>query len=171
MFEKQYQLITRDRGTIEGLVVGSFLSDLSLYMDYNKLKESDFIIDKCKFYFSLGKIMSKNYSELDDVSISNEKNKMITRLYDIGYNRKDVLECMKYYKDDIIKYMELKNIQNEYGKLRYIFTVVENNIKDFSTREVDAPVMQEEVKVEEEPVYVPIKTHKRRSLKDRLKEG
>lgn len=71
MFEKQYQLITRDRGTIEGLVVGSFLSDLSLYMDYNKLKESDFIIDKCKFYFSLGKIMSKNYSELDDVSISN----------------------------------------------------------------------------------------------------
>ena len=78
---------------------------------------------------------------------------------------------MKYYKDDIIKYMELKNIQNEYGKLRYIFTVVENNIKDFSTREIDAPVMQEEVKIEEEPVYVPIKTHKRRSLKDRLKEG
>ena len=105
------------------------------------------------------------------VCISNEKNKMITRLYDVGYSRKDVLECMKYYKDDIIKYMELKNIQNEYGKLRYVFTVVENNIKDFSTREIDAPVMQEEVKIEEEPVYVPIKTHKRRSLKDRLKEG
>ena len=103
--------------------------------------------------------------------ISNEKNKMITRLYDVGYNRKDVYECMKFYKDDIIKYMELKNIQNEYGKLRYIFTVVENNIKDFSTREIDAPVMREEVKIEEEPVYVPIKTHKRRSLKDRLKEG
>ena len=105
------------------------------------------------------------------VCISNEKNKMITRLYDIGYSRKDVLECMKYYKDDIIKYMELKNIQNEYGKLRYVFTVVENNIKDFSTREVETPVIQEEVKIEEEPVYVPIKTHKRRSLKDRLKEG
>lgn len=105
------------------------------------------------------------------ICISNEKNKMITRLYDIGYSRKDVYECMKYYKDDIIKYMELKNIQNEYGKLRYIFTVVENNIKDFSTREINAPVMQEEVKIEEEPVYVPIKTHKRRSLKDRLKEG
>ena len=71
MFDKQYKTITRERGTIEGLVVGSFLSDLSLYMDYGKLKESDFIIDKCRFYFSLGKIMSKNYTELDEVSISN----------------------------------------------------------------------------------------------------
>ena len=117
------------------------------------------------------KKVAEKISSQPSNSISNEKNKMITRLYDIGYSRKDVLECMKYYKDDIIKYMELKNIQNEYGKLRYIFTVVENNIKDFSTREIDAPVMQEEVKIEEEPVYVPIKTHKRRSLKDRLKEG
>lgn len=71
MFDKQYKIITKERGTIEGLVVGSFLSDLSLYVDYGKLKESDFIIDKCKFFFSLGKIMSKNYSELDEVSISN----------------------------------------------------------------------------------------------------
>ena len=105
------------------------------------------------------------------VCISNEKNKMITRLYDIGYSRKDVYECMKYFKDDIIKYMELKDIQNEYGKLRYVFTVVENNIKDFSTREVDKPVIQEEVEVEEEPIYTPVTTHRRRSLRDRLREG
>ena len=67
--------------------------------------------------------------------------------------------------------MELKDIQNEYGKLRYVFTVVENNIKDFSTREVDKPVIQEEVEVEEEPIYTPVTTHRRRSLRDRLREG
>lgn len=70
VFENQYKLITRDRGTIEGRVVGTFLSDFSLYMDY-KVNESDFIIDKCKFFFSLGKLMSKLYNEVDQVGVEN----------------------------------------------------------------------------------------------------
>ena len=70
VFENQYKLITRDRGTIEGRVVGTFLSDFSLYMDY-KVNESDFMIDKCKFFFSLGKLMSKLYNEVDQVGVEN----------------------------------------------------------------------------------------------------
>lgn len=103
MFDKQYAIITRERGTIEGLVVGSFLSDLSLYMDYSKLKESDFIIDKCRFFFSLGKMMSKNYSELDEVSISS-----------ILSNDRELREKYKEYGewDTIKKAMSIGNPMN-----------------------------------------------------------
>ncbi|MBC6695255.1 hypothetical protein H9L25_00485 [Terrisporobacter mayombei] len=54
---------------METFVIGTLLSDLSLYIDY-KLKESDFIIEKCKFFFSLGRIASKKYSELDELSVN-----------------------------------------------------------------------------------------------------
>ena len=74
MFNKQYEIITKDRGNIETFVVGTLLTDLSLYMDY-KLELSDFIIPKCKFFFHLGKLMSKNYNEVDELSVSTVVNK------------------------------------------------------------------------------------------------
>lgn len=114
---------------------------------------------------------------LNYTCISNQKNKMITSLYNIGYTPKHVFDCMDHYSDEIIKYMDLKQIENEYGKLRYIFTVVENNIKDFSTRTI---ISTSKVNVEpeidiQEDIQVDIKVvsqpkSRRKSLKDRLKE-
>lgn len=105
------------------------------------------------------------------VCISNQKNKMITNLYEVGFDRKDVLDCMINYQSDIVKWLELKNIDNEYQKLRYIFTVIENNIKDFSKYNKEKPVMKKEVEIEDNDVYEVNNTniHRRRSLKDRLR--
>lgn len=68
--KEQYEIITKNRAMIETLVLGSFLKDLDLYGEY-KLNESDFIIDKIKFFFSLGKVMSKNHYELDEATVLN----------------------------------------------------------------------------------------------------
>lgn len=97
MFERQYQIITRDRGNIETFVVGTLLSDLSLYMDY-KLKESDFIIDKCKFFFSLGKLMSKNYSELDELSVEGmiSKDSLLKEQYKEYGGWKTIQKCLEF---------------------------------------------------------------------------
>lgn len=108
---------------------------------------------------------------LSYICISNQKNKMITNLYDVGFDRKDVLDCMINYQNDIMKWLELKNIDNEYQKLRYIFTVIENNIKDFSKYNKEKPVMKKEIEIEDNDVYEVNNTniHRRRSLKDRLR--
>ena len=71
--------------------------------------------------------------------------------------------------------MEFKNIDNEYQKLRYVFAVIENNIKDFSKvnnskkkirKSIPEVEKYEEVKNDYE-VKTTNKT-KRKSLKDRL---
>lgn len=74
IFQRQYDKVTENRGNIETFVLGTLLENLECYMDY-KLKESDFIIDKCKFFFSLGKTLSKMYYELDELSVSDFINK------------------------------------------------------------------------------------------------
>lgn len=107
------------------------------------------------------------------VCVSNEKNKMITRLYKAGYDRKDVLDCIISYQNEIMKWLEIKNIDNEYQKLRYIFTVIENNIKDFSKYNKEKPTIKKEVELSEDfEIEMPSRIkHKRRGLKDRLRGG
>lgn len=61
--------ILRNRGNVEGLLVGTLLKDLTLFADV-KLKESDFMIDKTKFFYSLGKTLCGKYTELDEVSVA-----------------------------------------------------------------------------------------------------
>ena len=62
-------VILKNRSMIEGLLVGTMLKDLTLFADV-KLKADDFIKDKYKFFYTLGKSMSLGYSELDEVSIA-----------------------------------------------------------------------------------------------------
>ena len=109
------------------------------------------------------------------ICVSNQKNTMLMNLYKAGYKRKDVFDCLVHYQDEIIKYMEFKNIDNEYQKLRYVFIVIENNIKDFSKvnnnkkkirKSIPEVEKYEEVKNDYE-VKTTNKT-KRKSLKDRL---
>ena len=71
--------------------------------------------------------------------------------------------------------MEFKNIDNEYQKLRYVFTVIENNIKDFSkvnnSKKKIRKSIPEVEKYEEVKNDYEVKTinkTKRKSLKDRL---
>ena len=71
--------------------------------------------------------------------------------------------------------MEFKNIDNEYQKLRYVFAVIENNIKDFSkvnnSKKKIRKSIPEVEKYEEVKNDYEVKTinkTKRKSLKDRL---
>ena len=109
------------------------------------------------------------------ICVSNQKNTMLMNLYKAGYKRKDVFDCLVHYQDEIIKYMEFKNIDNEYQKLRYVFTVIENNIKDFSkvnnSKKKIRKSIPEVEKYEEVKNDYEVKTinkTKRKSLKDRL---
>ena len=47
-------IILKNRTLIEGLLVGTLLKDLTLFADV-KLKADDFIKDKYKFFYLLGK--------------------------------------------------------------------------------------------------------------------
>ena len=102
MFKRQYDIITKDRGKIETFVVGTLLKDLSLYMDF-KLKDSDFIIDKTKFFFGLGRIASKTLNELDELS-----------LYEIVNKDRDLRDRYKEYGgwETVKKAMEFGNSVN-----------------------------------------------------------
>ena len=109
------------------------------------------------------------------ICVSNQKNTMLMNLYKAGYKRKDVFDCLVHYQDEIIKYMEFKNIDNEYQKLRYVFAVIENNIKDFSkvnnSKKKIRKSIPEVEKYEEVKNDYEVKTinkTKRKSLKDRL---
>ena len=64
-----YEKIIKDRGIVETLVLGTMLKSLTLFSEY-KISENDFIIDKVKFFFSLGRTMSKTHSELDEASVA-----------------------------------------------------------------------------------------------------
>lgn len=63
-----YEKIIEDRGIIEILVLGIMLKLLIFFSEY-KISESDFIIDKVKFFFLLGRIMFKIYNEFDEISV------------------------------------------------------------------------------------------------------
>lgn len=47
-----------------------------------------------------------------------------------NYTYKQILTCFEQYKDYIKKCLSNKNIQNEYSKIKYIFTIIKNNIAD-----------------------------------------
>ena len=115
MFKRQYDIITKDRGKIETFVVGTLLKDLSLYMDF-KLKDSDFIIDKTKFLFGLGRIASKTLNELDELS-----------LYEIVNKDRDLRDRYKEYGgwETVKKAMEFGNSVNMEA---YVDELYKNNL-------------------------------------------
>lgn len=62
---------------------------------------------------------------------NNNRNKKIKELQDAGYTNEQIFRCFKYYKDDIIYYMDLKEDMKENQKILYMFAVIGNNIADF----------------------------------------
>ena len=57
MIRGQYEKITEKRPMIETFVLGTMLKHPGLFQEY-KIGEVDFIYDKTKFFFKLGKAMS-----------------------------------------------------------------------------------------------------------------
>lgn len=111
---KQYEKITENRGMIEGLVVGTLLQSPELFREY-KLKEKDFIIDKTRYLFTLGRAMSNSFKEFDEASI----------LSFVSNNRK--------YKDEYINYggyetiQKAKEIGNPNNIKGYVDDLLKNN--------------------------------------------
>lgn len=122
-------LILENRGIIEGLVVGTMLKQPSFFREY-KLKENDFIIDKTKYLFTLGRAMSNLFKEIDEASVlsfvsSNKKYKQTYLNYggwDTIYNAKEYgnINNIKGYVEDL-----LKN--------NYILDLFDNNFPVFET--------------------------------------
>ena len=117
---------------------------------------------------------SNFYKTLQDFFINNDKETFLQFLAEF-YNRTEGIIDKNVIQDEIIKYMEFKNIDNEYQKLRYVFTVIENNIKDFSkvnnSKKKIRKSIPEVEKYEEVKNDYEVKTinrTKRKSLKDRL---
>ena len=142
------------------------------FEEYNKIETEKEFFRKCQY-------------TTDDMLgypiCNNSRNKFLANLNKL-YSYETIYNCIEFYKYDTLKYMEKKCIESEYGKLRYIFSVIENNIKDFSesqqsareTRSVIADVEIEQP-VEIEPT-VEVETeskpsiHRRKSLKDRMRK-
>lgn len=108
----QIEQIMENRGMTEGLVIGSLLKNLTLFSEY-KLSVEDFIYEKMKYLFTLGRCISESHSELDKVSVSNflSNNKSLEKDYE-SYGGWETIEKamslgnpnnMEAYVDDLAK--------------------------------------------------------------------
>ena len=89
--------------------------------------------------------------------VNNARNKKIKELQEAGYTNEQIFRCFKEYKDEIIKYLELSGIDNEYNKIAYMFTIIGNKIEDFS-KEDERVNQWEQYKQTEEEVEVEVDT-------------
>lgn len=66
--------------------------------------------------------------------INNTKNKEFTKIYDVGYSRRQVnkflLDKGEYIKESLDKKLVNGNM-NEYQKILYIFAIIRSEIKDY----------------------------------------
>lgn len=73
------------------------------------------IFDNIIGYTCISKVKTNEFKELEE-----------------HYNRKQIYNCLINNADEIKRYLEQKNIYEEYGKIKYIFSCVKNKIKDNS---------------------------------------
>ncbi|CZT61140.1 hypothetical protein CDFC105_104015 [Clostridioides difficile] len=103
---------------------------------------------------------------------------MIKEMLDNGYTREDVYNCILEMKNQIIDALEFrKDIENEYQKLCYIFTILKNNIRDVTIvkkniqRKEKKETEMDLVDIPEETMKIPVARKKRTTtLKDLIKE-
>lgn len=121
----------------------------------------------------------KNQKLIDEIlqytCKNNAKNKMLSSLYE-DYTRKEVYDCILELKNMISDSLEFRrDIENEYGKLRYIFTIIESNIKEITERNRSAKQIEEnESKYKDNDGELqdekPMHGNKRKSLRELLEE-
>lgn len=82
----------------------------------------------------LKSLWKKLLVSVDDIlgytSVSKTKVNMLKELENAGYTRKQVYNCIENNKEEIKRYLDEKDIYDEYGKLSYIFACIKNKIKD-----------------------------------------
>ncbi|MBC6695256.1 hypothetical protein H9L25_00490 [Terrisporobacter mayombei] len=102
---------------------------------------------------------------------NNSRNRMLSDLNKV-YEYEVIYECISFYKNEIINLLEIKNIEEEYPRLCYMFAIIKGNIRDFSINNKPNQNINEEVEevFQDFEEIKPTRVNKaRKSLKDRLR--
>ncbi|MCC0642489.1 MULTISPECIES: hypothetical protein [unclassified Clostridioides] len=110
--------------------------------------------------------------------INNQKNKMLQEIIKSGYTREELYDCMLEKKDEIIELLNYrKDVEGEYPKLCYVFTILKGSIRDITIRnksvkeKIDNKNNYEELDEGYTLVTLnKVKTNKRKSLFEKIKE-
>lgn len=138
MIRGQYEKIIEKRPMIETFVLGTMLQNLGLFQEY-KLNETDFIYDKTKFFFTLGKAMSKRHNSLDLASVLEfvNSNKEFKELYEEHGGWKSITSAMEYGNekniDAYIDNLAKNNLLISFDKKNFdMINLIEHNGVEFS---------------------------------------
>ncbi|HBE8485776.1 TPA: hypothetical protein KQC09_002490 [Clostridioides difficile] len=112
--------------------------------------------------------------------INNQKNKMLQEIIKGGYTREELYDCIIEKKDEVIELLNYrKDIEEEYPKLCYVFTILKGSIRDITIKnkqmkyEKENERIYKEVEKNEEyyEIIAPKKViyNKRQSLFDKVK--
>ena len=138
MIKGQYEKIIEKRPMIETFVLGTMLKHPGLFQEY-KISEVDFIYDKTKFFFSLGKAMAKRHNSLDQASVLEfvNSNKDFKELYEEHGGWKSISSAMEYANekniDVYIDNLAKNNLLISFDKKNFdMISLVEHNGVEFS---------------------------------------
>jgi replicative DNA helicase len=118
--EKYPKELLEGRLGTEGNTVFSFWKDPNLYKEYKEITTENFLTEDARFYFSIGKHMSKLYKVFDEVSVLSYLNDNEILLngfnerggYDVIYNTMDMLNS-----NNVDQYIDILNRENILLKL------------------------------------------------------
>lgn len=118
--EKYPKELLEGRLGVEGNCVFSFWKDPNLYNEYKEITAENFLTEDARFYFTIGKQMSKLYKVYDEVSVLSHlgNNKVLFNGfnerggYDVIYNTMDMLNS-----NNVEQYVDILNRENILLKL------------------------------------------------------
>lgn len=118
--EKYPSELLEGRLGVEGNCVFSFWKDPNLYKEYKEINANHFLTEDARFYFSLGKQMSKLYKTYDEVSVLSyldSKGVLSEGFeerggYDVVYNTMEMLSA-----NNVEQYIDILNRENILLKL------------------------------------------------------
>lgn len=107
--------------------------------------------------------------------VNNHRNKMLSEIINSGYTREELYDCIKEQQHYIAECLAYRNeIESEFGKLCYMFTIIKGSIKDITDRNrrnTHIESIQTDVVefVEDEQEEIVSSANKRKTLLGRLK--
>jgi replicative DNA helicase len=118
--EKYPKELLEGRLGVEGNTVFSFWKDPNLYNEYKEITPDNFLTEDARFYFSLGKQLSKLYKVFDEVSIISYLGDNDTLMngfnerggYDVVYNTMEMINM-----SNVEQYIDVLNRENIILKL------------------------------------------------------
>lgn len=118
--EKYPEELLEGRVGVEGNCVFSFWKDPNLFKEFNEIETENFLTEDARFYFSLGKQMSKFYKVFDEVSVISflGDNEVLSSGfnerggYDTVFNTMEILNS-----NNVEQYVDILNRENILLKL------------------------------------------------------